>query len=410
MTNATLSPTQRRNCVFVRNLGAPVKSYEKQVKNDQGEDVNALIVEGKAIFRSGTFSDSMGFEHTWEPLHINQMVDHDALLRGRGIFEDIPVRKGHPDWGGLFSDPVRNAMDELIGYMSNLRVEERVNPADGNTYTYLLADLEILEEGAIKNIKSGLWRNVSAEISTYVTNSNAEYWPVMYGVAYVDIPAVEGLKSQHSKAAEKFSIILEDDMAPEPKAPSIEGDKNKGKTPADHGKKTEDNGGTHTHSIPSDSKAHTFNIGGRQTSDFAQVQAHIDSLEQRNTDLESFQTETIEAGKVAFVKSLVETNKIPAASEEAYLNYAKSLTDPAAYGAWKALEDAKPPMAIAAPQGAGFAQNHEQVSETDAKNARVDVLKGIVSQHQLGGKMSVEAIKGSASYKELVTLDPSFTL
>ncbi|AKJ71696.1 hypothetical protein TIN2_6 [Tsukamurella phage TIN2] len=400
-TNATLSDAQRRNCVFMRDLGAPVKAYEKQVKNEAGEEVNALIIEGKAIFRSGTFADSEGYEHTWESLHINQMVDHDALLRGRGIFEDIPVRKGHPDWGGIFSGPNRNAMDELIGYMSNLRAEDRKNPADGNTYTYLLADLEILEETAIKNIKSGLWRNVSAEISTYVTNGNAEYWPVMYGVAYVDIPAVEGLKSQHSKAASQFSIILEEDMTQKnngPEAPSVDNDKGTG-TPEN----------TPTRPQAPEKPENQFSIGGKKTADFAAVQAHIDGLEQRNKDLEQFRVESIEAGKADFVKSLVSTNKIPATSEEAYLNYAKSLDDKQ-YSAWKGLEEAKPAMSITAPQGAGFAQSHEQVTEVDAKDARVDVLKGIVSQHQLGGKMKAESIKETASYKELISLDPSFTL
>lgn len=407
MTNATLSPAQRRNCVFVRDLGAPIKSYEKTTKNKEtGEDVNALIVEGKAIFRSGTFSDSNGIEHTWEPLHINQMVDHAALLSSREIFSDVPVRKGHPDWGGLFSDPVRNAMDELIGYMSNFRSEDRVNPADGNTYTYLLADLEILEESAIKNIKSGLWRNVSAEISTYVTNGNAEYWPVMYGVAYVDIPAVEGLKAQHSKAADKFSIILEDNMTiTTPSAPDASKDKSengKGAPPAG----------------PSGvSSPHSFSIGGKQTSDYAAVQAHINGLEssnaaltQKNADLEQFKGESIEASKVAFVKSLVAENKIPAASEEAYVNYAKSLTDQAQYDAWKGLEEAKPVMAILQPQGAGFAKSPEQVTEADQKAERVDELKAIVAQHSMNPNMDIKKIEATASYKELKVLEPEFTL
>lgn len=395
MTNATLSTAQRRNCVFARDLGAPAKSYAKKSKNDQGEEVSTLMIEGKPIFRSGTFSDSMGFEHTWEPLHINQMVDHAALLASREIFADVPVRKGHPDWGDIFSAPSRNAMDELIGYMGNFRAEDRVNPADGNTYTYLLADLEIIEETAIKNIKSGLWRNVSAEISTFVTNGNAEYWPVMQGVAYVDIPAVEGLKSQHSKAANQFSIILEEDMAPEPKTPSVEDDKKKIEAPSEHGK--------------SPATPFSFSIGGKATSDYAAVQAHINGLEQENKDLNQFKSESIEAGKVAFVKSLVADNKIPANVEEAYVNYAKSLTDPNQYGAWKALEEAKPAMAIAQPQAAGFSMSADQVTETDSKDARVEVLKGIVAQHSMG-RMTKEQVMATGSYKELVALDPSFSL
>ncbi|QDF18229.1 capsid maturation protease [Gordonia phage Chelms] len=409
MTTATLSPAQRRNCVFVRNLGAPTKSYTKQVddKSGSGGTVEALIVEGKPIFRSGTFSDSMGIEHTWETLHMNQMVDHAALLSSRGIFEDVPVRKGHPDWGGLFSDPVRNAMDELIGYMGNFRTEERVNPADGQTYTYLLADLEILEENAIKNIKSGLWRNVSAEISTYVTNGNAEYWPVMYGVAYVDIPAVEGLKAQHSKAANQFSIILEEDMGPTPTNPNPP-------VPNEQGNSGEQNNqGNSQHSAPAPAApaapAFSFSIGGKQTTDFSAVQAHINGLETENGVLKQFKQESVEAGRAAFVKSLVETNRVPASEEQKFLDYAKKQSDED-FAEWKAMMEMIPVMGIATPQGAGFSQSHDQTQQTDAKAERIDVLKSIVSSHKLGNRMTTAQIMEQPSYKELLQLDPTFTL
>lgn len=400
MTNATLSTGQRRNCVFARNLGEPHRMYEKQAKNPAGEDVTALVVEGKAIFRSGTFSDSMGYEHTWETLHMQQMVDHDALLRGRGLFEDIPVRRGHPDWGGLFSDPVRNPMDELVGYMSNLRTEDRVNPTDGNTYTYLLADLEILEENAIKNIKSGLWRNVSAEISTYVTNGNAEYWPVMYGLAYVDIPAVEGLKSQHSKAANQYSIILEEDMAPEP---------NKPQPPVPNNSADElNNKETSSHSAPAQ-PSFAFSIAGKQTTDFAAVQQHINSLESANAGLEQFKRESLEAGRVDFVKGLVKDNKIPAPQEEQWVEYAKSQTDEG-FAAWKNLMDDAPVLSITGAQGAGFSQSHEQAVETTATDDRIEILKSTIAAHQMGGRMTEDQIKATGSYKELVALDKTFSL
>ncbi|UTN91173.1 capsid maturation protease [Gordonia phage PokyPuppy] len=407
MTTSTLSPAQRRNCVFVRNLGAPVKTYEKQVDNKSGDGgkVEALIIEGKPIFRSGTFSDSMGIEHTWETLHMNQMVDHASLLSSRGIFEDVPVRKGHPDWGGLFSDPVRNAMDELIGYMGNFRTEERVNPADGQTYTYLLADLEILEETAIKNIKSGLWRNVSAEISTFVTNGNAEYWPVMYGVAYVDIPAVEGLKAQHSKAANQFSIILEEDMGATPNNPNPPVPDETG------GSENQNQQGSSNHSAPAPTQqtAFAFSIGGKQTTNFSEVQAHINTIETENVSLNQFKRESVEAGRAAFVKSLVESNRVPASEEQKFLDYAKKQDDES-FAEWKSMMEAIPVMGIATPQGAGFSQSHEQTNQTDAKAERIDVLKSIVSAHKLGNRMTTAQIMEQSSYKELLQLEPSFTL
>lgn len=378
--NATLNADQRRNLVFARNLGDGVKMYDK--KRDDGQ--TSLIIEGKPIFRSGTFSDSRGIEHQWEPLHMSQMVDHFTLLKSREQFEDIPVRKGHPDWGGIFSDPVRNAMDELIGYMDNFRTEDRKNPTDGNTYNYFLADLEILDEEAIKKIKSGLWRNVSAEIGTYVTNANSEFWPVMMGVAYVDQPAVEGLKSQHSKAQDKFSIILEDNMT----------------GPAQPGREAV---------TGSKQEAQSFSIGGKATTDYAAVQAHITSLENSNSALEQFRSETLENARVSYVKSLVGANKIAAPDEEGYLGYVKGLT-PESFAAWKDLMDKAAPIAITSPQAAGFSSDTSQLQDGDEKEQRIASLKATVANHQLANTMSKEDLMNTNSYKQLIALEPSFSL
>lgn len=378
--NATLNADQRRNLVFARNLGDGVKMYDK--KRDDGQ--TSLIIEGKPIFRSGTFSDSRGIEHQWEPLHMSQMVDHFTLLKSREQFEDIPVRKGHPDWGGIFSDPVRNAMDELIGYMDNFRTEDRRNPTDGNTYNYFLADLEILDEEAIKKIKSGLWRNVSAEIGTYVTNANSEFWPVMMGVAYVDQPAVEGLKSQHSKAQDKFSIILEDNMT----------------GPAQPGR-----------AAVTDQKqeAQSFSIGGKATTDYAAVQAHITALENSNSALEQFRSETLENARVSYVKGLVSANKVAAPDEEGHIAFAKGLT-PEAFASWKDLMDKAAPIAITNPQAAGFSTDTSQLQDGDERERRVASLKATVANHQLANTMSIEDLKNTNSYKQLIELDPSFSL
>jgi hypothetical protein len=401
MGQGTLTTEQVRNCVFVRNLGPGSGLFEK--KREDGQ--TSLVIEGKPIFRSGNFEDSNGFAHEWESLHMQQMCDHYTLLKDREIFADIPVRKGHVDWGGIFSDPVRNAMDELIGYMTNFRTEDRKNPTDGATYTYLLADLEILDEDAIKKIKSGLWRNVSAEISGYRTNAGAEYWPVMMGVAYVDMPAVEGLKSQHSKAKNNFSLILEEDemntqnsatdqqqsapaAPPAPAAPAAPAvPQNFQQAPA---------------------TPFQFKIAGKETSDYAAVQAHIAGLESRNESLEAAQKEQFQASKAAFVKSLVADNKLAAPSQESTLEYAKDL-DEAQFASWKKMMEGMPVIGVVGQQGAGFSQSHEQVQQGDQTQDRASALKGIISLHQSGG-MTREQILETETYKELVSIDKTYSL
>lgn len=383
---ATLTAEQRRNVVFARDLGKASREFTK----DTPDGKQSFVIEGKPIFRSGEFSDSMGRSHLWEELHIQQMVDHYELLSGNGTFSDVPIRKGHPDHGGLFSGSARNAMDELIGYMSNLRAEKRTNPVDKREYTYLLADFEIIEETAIRNVKSGLWRNVSAEISTFVTNNNAEYWPVMYGVAYVDIPAVEGLKSEHSKNPNSFSIFLEESaMGDTPGTPAAPG------TTVEHGKP----GGTPA--------PMSFSIGGKTVTDPVAIQTAITELERSNSALETFRQETLANARTDFIKKAISDNKIAAPQEESYTKFAEKLTDEQ-FSAWREAIEASQPLSVTGPQGAGFSQTPAQAPGENGAS-EIDTLKGIVSSHKLG-QMAPEKIKQTGSYKRLLELDPSFTL
>lgn len=388
MTTSTIAPEQRRNILFTRNLGPATRTFE--AKSTKGEGTS-LMIEGKPIFRSGSFADSEGYEHEWADMHLQQMQMHFSLLSGNAIFEDVPIRKGHPDRGGLFGGSARNTMDELVGYITAVNIEERVNPSDGQTYTYFLADLEIIDEDAKKNIQSGLWRNMSAEIGAFVTNGNAEYWPVMMGVAYVDIPAVEGLKV-HAKASRQYSLILEEGMTQS----SLPGNPN----PA----------------IPADTLDHTkapvppfmFSIGGQTTTDFAAVQAHITAMETENTTLRAFRKESEESARVNYVSSLVASNKILEPQKEAYVVYAQSL-DATAFAAWKGLMDVASPHTITGAQGAGFSANVQTSNEGDANKALVNDYKAMIATHCMN-QVPVDTIKKMDSYNKLMALDPSYTI
>lgn len=378
MTTPTFAAGQLRNTIFLRNLGDPASVHAKAPSADKPS--GSLIIEKKPIFRSGSFADSMGREHEWEALHVNQMVDHFELLSTRGNFDDVPIRKGHPDMGGLFGGESRNRMDELVGYITAVYAEERTNPVDGQLYTYLLADLEIIEETAKKNVESGLWRNMSAEIGSQITNGRAEYWPCICGVAYVDQPAVEGLKN-HAKPDSNFSLITEDQMtAPTPPNPQ----------PPVPGKTVE------------------FSLAGKPTADYAAVQAHISRIEQENADLRNYRKESEEHARVNYVNGLVKDNKILAPQADGYIAYAKSL-DADAFGAWKKLMDDASPHPVTGQQGSGFSASAQQVTDTDENADRIGVLKGIVANHQLN-QMPVEQIKATGSYRDLIALEPTFQL
>jgi len=159
-----------------------VKTYRK------GGDPNGpLMVEGMPIFRSGTFRNSWGEATSWTDFHINQMVANFNNLKDSGIFADVPVRSSHPEpW-------FRNSTDEVIGYVTSLTAAKRNHPATGVEHNYLLANYEVTDPAAAAKIEKKTYRNRSAEVGMYVDNTEAEYYPVLMGFAYVDISAVEGL-------------------------------------------------------------------------------------------------------------------------------------------------------------------------------------------------------------------------
>ena len=195
---------------------APKMHFEKSAA---GADV--LVVDDIAVFRSGSFSDSMGRRNTWERSHLDSLAANYSMLKERGIFSDVPVRSGHP--GFLVSGQEGNG--KVVGYHRDVRVENRKSTHDDLNYDYLITSLEIIDPEAQAAIKSGLWRNRSAEVGTYITNDDAEYFPVYFGVAYVDIPAVEGLNG-FSKSNHNTRIIEEESMSAEaqvvtPVAPTL---------------------------------------------------------------------------------------------------------------------------------------------------------------------------------------------
>ena len=179
--------------------GAPQKQYTRNYTLPSGDTVTSLRFEGVPVFRSGTFRDSWGDQTTWTNIHTAEMISHFNYLKDQSIFPDVPVRKGH---GSFLSDP----MDSLIGYIDNMTAQTMTSPVDGRKYSYLLADYDILDEEAQEKIASGLWRNRSAEIGTFVTNDEQMYSPTFMGFAYVDIPAVEGLNGAFSKTNPDFAI------------------------------------------------------------------------------------------------------------------------------------------------------------------------------------------------------------
>lgn len=374
-----------------KTFNAFAKDDDKKVgKWTAGANSNGAAVitrERMPVFRSGEFSDSLGRRHKWMSTHMRQMVDHYNLLKESDQFSDVPIRRGH---GSMFGDPI----DSLIGYITNLSMERRTSPVDGVEYDYLLADVEIIDPDAQEKINSGLWRNVSSEIGMYIDNDEAEYWPVFKGFAYVDIPAVEGLK-EYSKSHPAARTIIEGEPVSTdtkiPAAPKVED--------SNHGKQS----------------TFAFTINGEATTDFSKVQNYIKQVESQNAelttqvnDLAEFKKKAVETERTSFIDKLASEGKIAQPQVEDAKEFAKGMT-PEQFEMYKKMNEASAPMPLL--QNHGVQQTAPVGSEPsvdEQKAERIEVLKEMVSAHS--ATMTTEALKEMPSYKELMQLDPKFTL
>lgn len=136
------------------------------------------IVRGVPIFKEGSFH---GGTFTVDAIEIEAMVARFAQL-----YPDVfvpPVRIDH-GWSAR----------DVIGWIVGLSAAVLADPSDGGREkTYLLGDFELVDEDAVEQIRKRKLRNRSSEIGGYETNNGATFPLIIWGVAFVDIPAVEGL-------------------------------------------------------------------------------------------------------------------------------------------------------------------------------------------------------------------------
>lgn len=366
------------------------------------------VIEGIKIFRSGTFKDSMGYQRTWEVEHLEQMIFHFGMLRDRDIFPNVPVRDGHP---GIFGSG-----GEVIGYLANLTREDE----------FLLSDLEITEPDAFAKWERGTFRARSLEVGMYESNDESAYWPVVMGLAFVDIPAVEGLYSRYSNPARRperskfhFSqTVVDTDKemtvageqtttqpgteAPQtPAAPAAPS--NPQQAPADGGTATPPAAPAVPEAVPSaqhgngtsnSTTTSSFRVNGQTVADYAAVQAHIDTLE-------TFRRDTMQTARREFVSGLARDNKIGAPQIESLTAHALGLSD-AQWDAFRVAYDVAPQVPLFG-QHANGGGGTPSPSATDAVADEIDILEQRLAMHKRAG-MTQDNIEKLDSFKRLATL------
>lgn len=328
------------------------------------------------VFKAGTFRDSWGEQMTWTPDHLRQMVDNFTLLKSQNIFPNVPVRSDHS-----------LSVDKVIGYLDGLST-------DGNL---LFADYTVTEPPALDKIARGTYRSRSLEVGMYETNDGALYFPVVYGFAFVDIPAVEGL---HSKNEEVRFFSLTTPKPKESDVTALADDRGASRPDADATANVVTttttapaalfSGTTNTLTIAPSTPVAKFRVNGAEVTDVAEVQRHIDALE-------AFAKETREGNRKAFVSALVDQKKIAATQADALSELVVEM-DEAQFGKFKAAYEAAPVLSILAEHG-----STQSTQPATSETSEIEILRETVAQHRRAG-LTDDDIKKTASYKKLAAL------
>lgn len=362
-------------------------------------DTGSHIIEGIRIFKAGTFADSMGIVREWTTEHLDQMVLHFTLLRDGGYFPNVPVREDH-------SFSVR----DVCGYIVNVY-------RDASDANYLAADLEITEPDAFDKWQRGTYRSRSIELGMYETNGESPmaYFPVIMGLAFVDIPAVEGLhgrrpgglpqdfgtnpkendvNEQEFLAAcayaawvqsAEYAQKLADWEAAVSYAAALNAHQEQaaalGIATSEHGR------------VP---QAVTFSINGTPTTDGTVVQSHI-------TSLETFRQESINSARHGFVDGLASHGKIGQPQVESLKALVLTMDD-TQYNAFKAAYEAQGAAPLFGQYGnAGGNPNALPGGGEPSIDQEIADLEEIIANHARAGKTQAQ-IEGMASFKKLTDL------
>lgn len=361
-------------------------------KKDNGN----LAVQRMAVFRTGTFRDSMGEQFTYEDIHIRQMLANFEYLKSNKLFENVPVRDGHKSF--LVSDIEGNG--KVVGWHTSLTTENLQAPHEDEKYDYVFADFEFTEPDAAAKFERGTWRNRSAEIGMYRTNAEADFWPVYMGVAFVDIPAVEGLNFSSSNGASdgpKFFVMKDKEKSVGDTQPQVVGQVPAPGTQAPAQHSAPAGGG-----LPFDPTPHVFAVNGLQVTDYTAVQAHINVLERFRADVQ-------EQARKDFVSGLATANKIAASQIPSTEKFAIGLS-PEMFEQWKGTWEQAPAQAVFGQHGNAVTNpDNAAQQQADPKEEQYKIWHATVAQFKSAG-LKVEAIKNTASYKNLIAAGQTVNL
>ena len=349
-----------------------------------------MTLKDVPLFRSGSFRDSMGEPHTYDEFHIEGFVRNFDYLKDSKILEYIPARKGHRG-GGLFGG--KDPIEGVVGWVRSLRTEKRTAPHDGQEYTYLLGNVDILDHEAQEKIDAGLWPNRSAEVGVHVDNNGAETAPAFLGFAFVDMSAVEGLNFNLQN--DQNILLTEEDTNMDPVLP------------------------------PTGANANTvvkFTCGGNELVSPEKVQEYISNLEGENASftaqlaakdaeiksLKDFQDTIIADTRKEYVNSLVDTGRLLATQKDDQLALVEMFSQEQ-FDKYKSAMDKAPANPLLAQHGNQDSIDPVNGGDADAFAKALENDKKTLRNLKAVGK-SLEVIQKSGAFERVSKAEPNFSL
>lgn len=398
----TATTTQAAPSLYALNIGDDASLPFTTVFERNDDDGSATIADWP-VFRAGTFADSFGFVETWTVEHLAQMAAHYEILLP--VFRDIPVRAGH-----------QRDIERVKGYVTALRVHEG----------FLLADIELTEPEAVEKWDRGTYRNRSAEIGFYETNDGAAFWPVFLGVAFVDIPAVEGLFSKATDQDTPTRYFTE----ASPQMPTTNQNTDPVSTAGDLAPaRRPSNSEPLTTTVTVTSGGQDFSAPGQpqpvtgtttanpatpaigtptpgapapQMFEINGEQLDLATIGTRLAAATAFEEEQLEASRAAFVKGLVDGNKLAAPQREGMEAFAKSLSGEQ-FTAWQAMFEGAPELSVLGNHADGVTNADNTAGQPTTEEQNLATLEETVKMHERSG-MPVDQLHKTASYQKLQAL------
>lgn len=341
------------------------------VKTSDGD----YAVLGMKIFKTGTFRDSAGEQHTIDSDYLHAAADNFWALKETGVLPNVPWRKDHT-----------RSVESVVGYFDAAYVDP--------TGEFLMCDFAFTDDHAAAQYAQGKFRSRSVEIGAHTTNAEETYDPVIMGCAFVDLPAVEGLYSHPATGSAIFpfeeitemptftikGIQTSDEKSVQDHINALEAEAAKAPTP------------------------HSFTLGTTPLADPAAVQAQLDRIPQ----FEAFLADATQTARSAAVDKAVAENKVAAPQAVGLKAFVATLSNEQ-FTAWaKTMDDAPAIPAFGPHMGGGNGDERNPNDANGVPNA-IEDAKSIVAMMVASGK-SEAVIKETPSYKRLIAANVAVNL